>query len=123
MRNQVDAATQSLLGVRPTALDAYGPDRRWADTVWTSDVAFEMWIDAEPGLVAVRLAGSLSAATAPRLLAVVSELVGDGHRDFVLWARDLDVSDTAGAEALMDLELLITRSGGRVAWDGPTIPR
>jgi ABC-type transporter Mla MlaB component len=92
-----------------------------SDMGWRSDVVLEMWIDVERTPVLVRLAGTLSRATADRLVSVVSELVGNGHHDFDLQARELEVSDTAGAEALMDLQRLITRSGGRVGWDTPTI--
>ncbi len=92
-----------------------------SDMVWKSDVALEMWIDVERAPVVVRLAGTLSKATAARLVSVVAELVADGCHDFAMQTRDLEVSDTAGAEALMDLQRLITRSGGRVGWDAPTI--
>jgi anti-anti-sigma regulatory factor len=80
-----------------------------------------MWIDVERAPVVVRLAGTLSKVTAARLVSVVAELVADGCHDFAMQTRDLEVSDTAGAEALMDLQRLITRSGGRVGWDAPTI--
>ncbi len=92
-----------------------------SDTVWKSDVALEMWIDVERAPVVIRLAGTLSKATAVRLVSVVAELVGDGYHDFELQTRNLEVSDIGGAEALMDLQRLITRSGGRVGWDAPTI--
>jgi hypothetical protein len=94
-------------------------DRYLRDAPWRSDVALEMWIDVERCPVVVRLAGRLGGATSNRLVCVVSRLIADGHRDFALQTRDLDVSDTRGAEALMDLQRMITESGGRVLWDGP----
>jgi len=104
-------------GLWPTPDSGHGR----SDTVWKSDVALEMWIDVERAPVVVRLAGTLGKATAARLVSVVAELVADGYHDFDMQTRDLEVSDTGGAEALMDLQRLITRSGGRVGWEAPTI--
>jgi ABC-type transporter Mla MlaB component len=121
MRDQATGRTNPL----SSEVTSFGPTPDYghgrSDTVWKSDVALEMWIDVERAPVVVRLAGTLSKATAARLISVVAQLVADGYHDFEMQTRDLEVSDTGGAEALMDLQRLITRSGGRVGWDAPTI--
>ena len=108
-----------------SALTSDAPRGEWVgrlppDAPWRSDVALEMWIDVERCPVAVRVVGKLGEATSTRLVSVVAALIADGYRDFALQTCELDVSDIGGVEALMDIQQMITESGGRAAWDGPT---
>ena len=54
---EVDALTKRYGDI--VAVDASGAEASWAYTAWTSDVALEMWIDVQPELVGLGLAGSL----------------------------------------------------------------
>ena len=53
-------------------------------SAWKRDVALEISIEVERVPATIRLAGTLDGATAINLIAVVAELIGDGHRDFEL---------------------------------------
>jgi hypothetical protein len=95
-------------------------EARWA---WTRDVALEISIDVERVPSTIRLAGTLDGATAVNLIAVVAELIRDGHRDFELKTSALCVPDAGGVGALNGLQRLVQGSGGRLAWDGSTANR
>lgn len=107
---------------RPQPVDACGGqcpkiDRRRADagrTGWSSDVVFEMWIDADQEPIGLRLAGTLDVTTEDNLLSVVGELIAQGARNFRLQSSELELADFGGLEALIALERLVSCSGGQL---------
>jgi len=80
------------------------------------DVALELWVDAERNPILVRLAGTLDQATAGNLVPVLDELIADGARSFEFDIRALQVLDTRGADALLNVQRHVHRSGGRFSW-------
>lgn len=90
------------------------------EMAWKSDVALELWIDSVGSSVTIRLAGFLDHATGQRFLAVVSELISLGHREFDLQTGELFVCGSLGEAVLVEAKRLISESGGPMAWDGAT---
>jgi hypothetical protein len=90
---------------------------------WKRHVALEISVDVASVPVIVQLAGTLDGATAVNLIALTSELIGDGHRDFELRTCALCVPDEDGVEALMGFQRLIQRSGCDLDWGGSTANR
>jgi len=97
-------------------------DDRWSAPcseradAWMEDVALELWVDAERNPILVRLAGTLDQATAGNLVPVLDELIADGARSFEFDIRALQVLDTRGADALLNVQRHVHRSGGRFSW-------
>ncbi|MGP0031466.1 MAG: hypothetical protein ACLPVF_13285 [Acidimicrobiales bacterium] len=91
-----------------------------SDAAWRRDVALEMWIDTESAPIRIRLAGTLEGGTATSLVSVIQDLILEGGRDFELDTSALYAPDTSSSEVLADLAQLVSRSGGRLTWDGST---
>jgi hypothetical protein len=87
---------------------------------WESDVALEIWIDTKRVPVTLRLVGTIGRATGARLVTVVAELIADGYNDFELCSAAVDVVEPAGDDALLSVQRLISRSGGRLIWNSGT---
>ena len=88
---------------------------------WKRDVALEISVDVERIPVTVRFAGTLDTGTAVNLVALLMELIDEGHIDFELQASELCVPDESGMEALTDLQHQLRKAGGNLAWDGLTL--
>jgi len=89
--------------------------RAEADRIGQSpEVVLEMWIDADREPTGFRLAGTLDPTTQDDVLSVVGELIAQGARDFNLQSSELELADVGGLEALVALERLVSRAGGRL---------
>ena len=88
--------------------------------VWKRDVALEISIDVDRMPATVRLVGMLDAETAVNLMAVFTELIGEGFVRFELRTSALCMPDKGGIAALTDLKQLVQNAGGFLAWDGLT---
>lgn len=84
------------------------------EPAWRRDVALELWVDVERSPVLLRLAGTLDAATSRSLVSVVADLIDDGHRDFDLGTDALHAVGPGGSAALVAIEGMVERSGGKV---------
>lgn len=87
---------------------------------WKRDVALELSVDVERTPATILLSGTLNAATAVNLVGLVAEFINEGCRSFELRTSALCVADESGLEALWNIDRLVRRSGGNVAWDGST---
>jgi hypothetical protein len=119
MASQVMGLTDGRAAQPTSTAESIDASHRYSELGWKSDVALEMWIDTDQVPVSVRLTGTIGRATGARLLAVIAELIADGHNDFELRTNAAEVIDAGGAEALHNVQRLISGSGGRVTWDCP----
>ena len=63
----------------------------------------------------------LEGATAVNLVAVVGELIRDGHCNFKLETSALCIPTVGGIDALKTLQRMVQNAGGHLAWDGLTV--
>ena len=63
----------------------------------------------------------LDGETAVNLVALFTELIGEGFVDFELQTPALCVPDEVGINVLSGLQDLLRKAGGNLAWDGLTV--
>jgi hypothetical protein len=103
---------------------SYPPDcKRQCDerSAWKRDVALAVSVNVEHVPAIVRLEGMLEGATAVNVVAVIGELIREGHRNFKLETSALCVPTIDGIGALKTLQRMVQNSGGHLAWDGLTV--
>jgi len=107
------------LGISPLSEDGSESALRCEpDAPWKDDTALEVLVDVEHSPIVVWLAGTLNQAASVNVVPVVKELIADGGRDFELHTPALVVSDAGGTAALVELQGLVQRLGGRFTCDG-----
>lgn len=94
-------------------------DRR-ARQPWLAERSLEVSVDARRAPVVVRLHGTLDAGTGANVEPVIRELLGEGHRWFLVDLEGLDVDAKDQGPATVDaLQRTLAGAGARVAWTPP----
>ncbi|MGA3146309.1 MAG: hypothetical protein ABSF33_02405 [Acidimicrobiales bacterium] len=90
-----------------------GQALRWhTPSVLSDEASLAMSIDLGHVPITIHLEGTLDGRTGSNVVAVVSELIADGSRQFELDISDLRVPDAGGVEVLADLQLAVRTCGG-----------
>jgi anti-anti-sigma regulatory factor len=93
-------------------------DRNDFDTCASIGAQLEIWIHRHTSLVVIRLGGLLDCSTRLTLLSTFDELLGNGDRNFLIDAADVNIADAAGMGALVVCQRRAKEAGGAVLWNG-----
>jgi len=84
------------------------------------DPVLEIWIDDKTSPTTVRFQGLLDSTTRQPLLSLMSELLRNGLRNFIIDIEGASVCEPGGLELLALCQRKVCDAGGTVDWHGTT---